>query len=125
MTYHVISANVGTHSSIKGWPTNDLTGLFEALSKWPLDRRFDLSGASGAMAPFKGMAWGHCVMQFDAKKQKRVPVATAPIYPDFPDAVEYCGNFLAHSFGFSLVTADKTLIAALDNAIALNLATVQ
>lgn len=120
MTYHVFSSDIGTKATlIKNWPTNDIPGLLDALSRWPLDRSLALE--SSDLEPFKSRAWGNCVLQYDPKFQKRVHVGTQPIYPDFPDAVVYCGNFLGHSFGFHLITADRNLIRELDEAIAKNL----
>lgn len=126
----IIAAQIGSTASIPNWPTNDLDGLFDALQRWPLDKRLDLSkdpqfeGERG-LAPFRGLAWGHCVFQYNAKLQKRVLVNTKPIHPEHPDAVRYCGNFVGYSFGFWLDTDDAELIQRLDSAIATNLAVMQ
>ena len=45
----------------------------------------------------------------------------SPIYPEHPDSVQYCGNFLSYSFGFSLATDEPELIKRLDAAIAANI----
>jgi hypothetical protein len=122
----IIAANIGTPTGIENWPTNDLEGLFDALNRWPLDKRLDYSkepefiGRYGN-APFRGAAWGHCVMQYSDVLQKRIAVATKPIYPEYPKAVRYCGNFIGYSFAFLLDTDDTDLISRLDHAIAENM----
>lgn len=123
----VIESRIGPSAMpLKGWPSFDLEGLFEALKRWPLDTRMDFSkepefASLPGTAPFRGRAWGHCVWQYSNVLQRRVAVATRPIYPEFPDAVCYCGNFLGYSFPFRLSTSDEALIARLDQAIAENL----
>jgi hypothetical protein len=127
-TMKVIASDIGTKilSKIPGWPSNDLEGLFDALARWDLDPRLDLSNdpefaGKPGVAPFRGLAWGHCVQQYDRTLDRRVWVATKPIYPEHPNAVRYCGNFLGYSFGFWLDTDDPELIDKLDRAIADNL----
>lgn len=111
---------------IPGWPTRDLGGVFQALERWPLDRRLDLShkpeyrGIPG-VAPFRGLAWGHCVREYSFTLGRYVHRGTKPIYPDYPHAVRYVGNFVGYSFPFWLDTADQELIQRLDDAIARNL----
>lgn len=123
----ILASQIGNASTLPGWPTNNLDGLFEALKRWPLDRRLDYSNdpqfaGEPGRAPFRGRAWGFCVLQYDAKLDKRVPRATRPIYPEHPDAVRYVGSFLTHAYAFWLDTDDSALIAKLDQAIAENLA---
>lgn len=123
----ILASDIGTSASIPNWPSNDLDGLFDAIQRWPLDTRLDFSNEPEFIdlpgsAPFRGRAWGHCVFQYNKALHRRVAVATKPIYPEFPDAVRFCGNFLSHSFGFWLDTADAGLIAKLDEAIAANIA---
>lgn len=123
----LLAAQIGTNSGIANWPTNDLDGLFDALKRWPLDIRFDLStdpayAECPGTAPFRGRAWGNCVFQYNEVMKKRVAVATKPIYPDHPNAVRYCGNFVSYSFGFWFDTYDADLISRSDHAIAENLA---
>lgn len=60
-------------------------------------------------------------MQYNPILERRVAVGTKPIYPEHPNAVRYCGNFVGYSFAFWLVTDDETLIARLDAAIKANL----
>ncbi len=123
----VIASQIGSSAMpIKDWPSGDLAGLFEALKRWPLDTRLDYSkepefSSLPGTAPFRGRAWGHCVWQYSEVLRRRVVVATRPIYPEFPDAVRYCGNFIGYSFAFWLDTNDADLIARLDQAIAANL----
>lgn len=126
MQYQIISAEIGARTTIPDWPSNDIQGLFDALKRWPLDLRLDFSGEpefieSPLSAPFRGRAWGGCVWTYSEKFQKRVAVATKPIYPEHPNAVRYCGNFIGYSFGFSLDTDDQDLIEQLDAAIAENI----
>lgn len=123
---NILAAHIGTVTSIPNWPTNDLNGLFDALSRWQLDPSHDCSkepefAGKPFVAPFRGRAWGHCIQQYDEKLRKRVFIATKPIHPDHPDAVRYSGNFLEYSFGFWLDTDDPHLIERLDQAIAANL----
>lgn len=123
---NILAADIGTANSIQNWPTNNLEGLFDALSRWRLDPRSDYSkepefAGKPFVAPFRGRAWGSCIPLYDEKLRKRVWIATKPIYPDHPDAVRYCGNFLEYSFGFWLDTDDPDLIERLDRAIAANL----
>lgn len=122
----ILSSNIGSHTTIAGWPTGDIAGLFDALQRWPLDRRQDLSKEPGyserpGSAPFRGLAWGHCHMQYNQELQKPIAVATKAIYPDHPNAVRFCGNFTGQSFGFWLDTDNKYLIERLDAAIAANM----
>ncbi len=126
----ILASDIGTVSRIPNWPTNDLDGLYDALSRWALDPRLNFSKLPEfrdlpGRAPYRGLAWGYCVWRYDQSLGRRVPVATAPIYPEFPDAVRYCGSFVDYSFGFWLDTADAGLIAKLDLAIAANLARQQ
>jgi hypothetical protein len=122
----IIASDIGTASGIPNWPTTDIDGLFDAICRWPLDRRLDFSddpafsGRKGC-APFRGRAWSG-KMAYDKESQRRVAVDINPIYPDRPDAVRFCGNFIGHSFGFWLDTDDADLIGRLDAAISLNLA---
>jgi hypothetical protein len=127
MSKSILASEIGSHNCchIEGWPTNNLDGLFDALSRWPLDGTLDLSKRPEycdmpGNAPYRGLAWGHCVLQYDQRLQKRVAVGTKPIYPEHPDAVRYVGNFIGYSFGFWLDTDDKHLIEKLDAAIAAN-----
>lgn len=123
----LLAGEIGSRFSVRAdWPTNDLDGLFDALSRWPLDRRVDLSNLpeyrdDPLNAPFRGRAWGNCEKRYNASLARAVYIATKPIYPDYPNAVRYCGNFVGYSFGFWLDTADADLIRRLDSAIAANL----
>lgn len=122
----ILASQIGTKAPIDNWPTNDLDGLFDAMKRWPLDGRLDMSkepefAGNPGVAPFRGRAWGHCVFQYDETLHRRVAVATKPIYPNHPDAVRFCGNFIGYSFGFWLDTDDAALIERLDRAIADNL----
>jgi len=124
---HVLAANIGTpRFKSLNWPTNDLDGLFEALRRWPLNPRHDLSrdpefAGKPGVAPFRGHAWGHCVKGYDPALQRTIWIATRPVYPSHPDAVRYAGNFAGYSFGFCLDTDAPELIEKLDRAIADNL----
>lgn len=123
----ILSSQIGSKTGIADWPTNDLDGLIDALQRWPLDRRLDLStdplySADPYRAPFRGRAWGHCEWKYDQASRKRFAVATRPIYPEHPEAIRFFGNFIGHSFPFWLDTADEALIQRLDEAIAKNIA---
>lgn len=123
----LLAGEIGSRFSLRAdWPSNDLEGLFDALSRWPLDRRVDLSHlpeyrSDPLNAPFRGRAWGSCEGRYNASLGRTVYVATKPIYPEYPNAVRYCGNFVGYSFGFWLDTADDDLVQRLDRAIAENL----
>jgi hypothetical protein len=123
----ILASNIGSQCGIKNWPTSDIDGLFDALKRWQLDTRLDLSadpayeGRPGC-APFRGLAFGHCVAQYVPKLDRRIYIGTKAIYPDHPDAVRYVGNFIGYSFGFWLDTDDMELINRLDQAISENLA---
>lgn len=108
---------------IPGWPAaGTLEGLFDALSRWTLDPRLDMRDEDEQHAPpFRARAWGYCEKRWSVAKGRYQFHATKPIYPDSPDAVAYCGNFLGHSFGFALDTDEPELIARLDAAIAANM----
>lgn len=123
---HLTVADIGRPTSIAGWPTNDLDGLFDALSRWPLEPR--MSGADSVpwppqvnLGPFVCFAWCACVKTGwnDGTFSYR---GTRPLYPDHPEARNYFGNFCGYSFGWNVVTDDPDLIARLDAAIAANMA---
>lgn len=113
--------HIGHSSSIPGWPTNDLEGLFDALSRWALDPRLNMQ-ASAEEKPYCERAWGGCVRLYNDKLKRTVYTATVPLYPEAPDALRYWGNFTGYSFGFTLDTDDPELITRLDAAIAANIA---
>jgi hypothetical protein len=121
---------IGSGNTIPGWPENNtVDGLIDALSRWPLDSRLDYSNdpqfqPDPLRAPFRGPARRYNGAVFDAKLDHKVYANDgAPIYPDAPNAVSYCGNFIGYSFGFSLSTDDTEVIYRIDSAIAKNLAT--
>lgn len=119
---------IGSPSTIPGWPSNDIEGLFDALSRWTLHPDCDFSEEPPVVpmawhSPFKCPAW--CEARYFNRTvdgcERRYYMGTKPIYPDHPDAVAYSGNFLGYSFAFSLHTDDEGLIARLDSAIAENM----
>lgn len=127
----LIVHHIGRPTTIPGWPTNDLAGLFDALGRWPLETRLDGSTSPELephprRAPYRGPARLFAGKQWRASRSDGTPgyvyLGGAPAYPDAPDAVTYCGNFEAYSFAWSLSTDDPELIARLDAAIADNIA---
>lgn len=128
--FHVLDANIGAVTSVPGWPSNDLNGLFDALQRWTLCPRFDFADDPGHphakyMKPFRCLAWGHCVTERRAEFNftKVRYIGTKPNYPEHPEAVIFCGNFLEYGFGFRVDTDDQALIEKLDSLIAANMAT--
>lgn len=127
--YQVLSARVGSHTTIPHWPTPDLQGLFQALNQWTLDPRIENSDSDPSHphaafnAPYRCLAWGHCKAEPIVEQNMRPRyVGTKPIHEGHPDAVSYCGNFMGYSFAFCVDTEDKALIAELDRLIAENMA---
>lgn len=119
---------IGHKTTIPGWPeAGTIEGLFDAMSRWPLDTRLDYSGAPAFephpdRKPFRGPA-----LRFGAKVYSDLTngyryLDGAPVDEEHPDAVSFMGNFVGYSFGFNLMTDDRELIARLDAAIAANLA---
>lgn len=128
--YKILHADIGTKSNIPHWPTNDLDGLFDALERWSLDPRAQMSGDDPGHphvafeAPFRCLAWGDCFEEPipGTNGLKKRFVGTKPIYEGHPTAVSFCGNFLDYSFAFNVITDDPELIAELDRRIAVNMA---
>jgi hypothetical protein len=124
----LIIHHVGQKTSIPDWPeTNTIEGLFQALARWALCPRMNYVGDRYLVQdefrkPFRGRAWGHCVRERNPDHPEVIMyIGTKPIYPDSPNAVSYCGNFMGYSFGFHLVTDEPALIERLDAAISANM----
>lgn len=119
--------DIGRPTTIPNWPTNDLAGLFDALSRWDLDPRLDFTNdphiePHPQHAPFRCPALRSAGKRYDVAKGHYVYLRSdEPIHPEAPNAVSYCGNFLGYSFGWNVATDDPDLIARLDAAIAANL----
>ena len=64
--YKVLEANIGTKTTIPGWPPQTIEGLFQALDQWTLDPR--VIGHIGDTThphamykrPYRELCWGHC-----------------------------------------------------------------
>lgn len=119
---------IGTHARIPGWPeVGTIAGLIDALARWQLDPRWNYADdpqfePHPLRAPFRGPAVRSGGARYDFERQRTVYLMGAPIYPNAPGAVTYCGNFQGYSFGFNLDTDDADLIEQLDAAISYNLA---
>ena len=121
---------IGNRANMPNWPTNDIDGLFDALTRWALDFRQSRTSAldmalrdpeDDKAGPFRGRAWCGCDARYDQTLGRVRYYATRPMYPDYPEAVSYTGNFLGYSFCFVFDTNDPELIARLDAAIAANM----
>jgi hypothetical protein len=117
---------IGTKTTIPGWPENTIEGLFDALERWELDGRLNHAGdprftPHPDRKPFRWPALRSGGSSYSQELGCAVYLDGPPIYPDAPDAVSYCGNFVGYSFGFHLTTDDRALIERLDAAIAKNL----
>lgn len=127
--YLTVVKHAGGKLNCPDWPSNDLNGIFDALSRWPLDPSMALSDddiwpPQARMAPFCCFAWVNCVsMQTYKPRYRTLYRGTTPLYPDHPEALSYFGNFHGYSFGFNIETDDPELIARMDAAIAANMAT--
>ena len=121
---------IGNQTRIPGWPTNDIPGMFEALKLWCLEARLDytadpcLPDREPGHAPFRT---GPGPKTFGTQRYLpsigRVAFygSDTLVYPDHPEAVQYCFGFLGYSFHVNLWTDDKDLIQRLDAAIAENM----
>ncbi len=120
--------HIGRPLNRPDWPeAGTLAGLFDALSRWVLDPTFNMMGDPQLQphplrGPYKGPALRCAGRRYDPATGFNVYLHGAPVYPDAPNAVSYCGNFAGYSFAFNLATDDPELIARLDAAIAWNLA---
>lgn len=126
--FRVLDYRIGSRRNIAGWPTSDLPGLIQALQQWTLDPWMNFHGLDPHhphrefSAPFRTLAWGCCIEEPIAGRVRDTRyVGTKPIHESQPDAVRYSGNFLNWSFGFTLDTADPSLIQLLDKLIADNM----
>lgn len=110
-TYTTLVEQVGHPSvNIEGWPSHDVAGLFDALSRWTLDP---------SLGDCKCRAWESVAVR-NAETGRTTFEEVRPMFPEHPEAMSYSGNFLRYSFCFHIVTHDTALIAALDAAIAAN-----
>lgn len=120
--------HIGTHSTVPGWPANGtIEGLLEALSRWELDLRHDLSKdprfePHPDRKPFRYPALMAGRRLFDCELGCTRFLNGPPAYPEHPTAVTIGGSFLCVAFTFRLTTDDRDLIGQLDQAIAHNLA---
>jgi hypothetical protein len=120
--------HIGHKTTIPGWPeANTIAGLLDALSRWELDPSLNYDGdprfePHPDRKPYRCPALKCSGGRYDAKHGRTVYHDGPPIHPDAPDAVQFFGNFVGYSFGFSLETDDRELIKQLDAAIATNLA---
>ncbi len=110
----------------KNWPASTIEGLFDALTRWNLDPRWDRDHGLGdpndhLAGPFRGRAWCGCYGRYDQAAGGTRYFATVPIYPDYPEAVNYTGSFLGYSWCFNLDTTQEDLILRLDSAIQANM----
>lgn len=125
--YKILAHNIGYNTTMQGWPSATIEGLFDALERWALDPRLAYSDPDkwdpqdNLRAPYRGRCWGSCTQRYDTQTQSTRTLATKPIWPDHPNAVRYCSNFLEVSFGFWLDTDDQLLIDDLDARIARNM----
>lgn len=126
--YSIIAAQIGSNTTIPNWPTQDLEGVFQALDQWSLCPRLNMAGQDpnhphvAYENPYRCLAWGYCKAEPIPEQNFRPRyVGTKPIYPDHPEAVSYCMNFLGYSFCINLTTDDPNLIAELDLRIAENM----
>jgi hypothetical protein len=103
-------------------------GIFDALRRWTLDPRWARDHGLGdpndnLAGPFRGSAWCGCYGRYDQAAGGTRYLATKPIYPDYPEAVNYTGTFLGYSWCFNLDTTQAELILKLDTAIQVNMQT--
>lgn len=119
---------IGHDSRIPGWPeSGTIAGLLDALSRWELDPGMNYDGDETFTPhpdrkPYRCPALRCVGSHYDHEQGRTVYVDGPPIHPEAPDAVQFFGNFVGYSFGFSFETDDRELIARLDAAIAANLA---
>jgi hypothetical protein len=102
----------GNGSKWAGDPPDSLEMLFARLAQHMLDPRLEDVFISPARV---GVDAGR-----DPATGQRMYVDGDPIYPDAPNAVRFCGNFLEVSAGFSIDTDDPELIERLTAAIGAN-----
>ncbi len=113
-------------NNIPGWPTSDLNGVFDALSRWTLDPFLEgnpkYATEGEEFEPFSCKAWtcddGKFIPELNVRQYKLI----APIHPEAPDAISFEGNFIGYSFGFRVETNDVALMEKLRKAIADNMA---
>lgn len=119
--------DIGTKTTIPGWPANTIEGLLDAMERWELDTRLDYSSdprfdPHEDRKPFRGPAVSCAGTVYVPSLGRNRYLSGPPLYPEHPTAVAFIGNFVGYSFGFYIVTDDRELIARLDKAIAANLA---
>lgn len=126
--FKMLAFDIGHKCVIAGWPSNDLSGLVQALRQWVLDPRMSMHGEDPDHPHaeysnyFRGLCWGTCVREPVKGDPFRTRyVGTKPIHPKHPNAVRYCGGFLGYSYSFWLDTDDPAMISFLDGLIADNM----
>lgn len=119
--------HIGSPLNRPDWPqAGTIEGLLDALSKWDLDTSLDYSNdprfdAHPDRKPFRHPCLSLLRQAYSQALGMNCYISGPPVYPDHPTAVRFVGNFLEYSFGFTLDTDDRELIAKLDAAIASNL----